>query len=78
MDLQLVRHHLAEAERHVALGEKHIARQTDVVAYLKERGYPVQLAIDLLHTYQAAQANHLRHRDAIRAELAMASEKVGS
>ncbi|WP_407180464.1 hypothetical protein [Bradyrhizobium sp. STM 3562] len=69
MRLSLERAHLAEAERHIALGEKHIARQLEIIGNLKRAGHPTALAIDLLATYRLLLATHIAHRDLILHEL---------
>ena len=51
MDLRLIRDHLVEAERHVALCDKHIARQVEIIELLERDGHSSVLARDLLHTY---------------------------
>src|SRR5215475_14354868 len=66
MDPQLIRTHLAEAERHIALSNRHIARQIEIINELKRGGHPTNLALDLLATYRAAHASHLAHCDLIR------------
>lgn len=69
MDPRLIREHLAEAERHLALSDLHIARQIQIVDELERDGHPTALALDLLATYRAVHATHLIHRDTIRKEL---------
>lgn len=71
MDLQLIRDHLAAAERHIALSDEQIARQVAIIDELERGGHSTLLAIDLLHTYQKMRATHLAHRDLIRRELAL-------
>lgn len=48
MDLHIIREHLAQAERHVALIDRHIARQVEIVDELGRNGHPIALALDLL------------------------------
>lgn len=66
MDLRLIRQHLAESERHVALSDKHIARQVEIFDYLDRGGHSPLLALDVLHTYRMLRATHLAYRDLIR------------
>jgi hypothetical protein len=61
--------HLAEAERHIALGEGHIARQIEIIGALACGGHPTELATYVLDTYRELQTTHLAHRDRIRKEL---------
>jgi len=69
MDLQLIQAHLADAERHIALSNRHIARQIEIINELKRDGPSTDLALDLLAAYRALHASHLSHRDFIRKEL---------
>ena len=69
MDPQLIRAHLAEAERHIALSNRHVARQIEIINELKRDGHSTDLALDVLATYRAVHASHLSHRDFIRKEL---------
>jgi len=57
---------LEKAERHVALGESHIARQREMVRRLTEAGYPADRAINLLRTFEDLQRQHIAHRDWLR------------
>ncbi|HZR72622.1 hypothetical protein [Bradyrhizobium sp.] len=69
MDLRLIWDHLAEAERHIALSDKHIARQIEIIDELERGGHPSLLARDLLRTYRMVRDNHVAHCDVIRREL---------
>ncbi len=69
MELRLVRRHLAEAERHVALSDMHITRQLEIIDELERGGHPTSLALDLLHTYRVLRTTHKAHRNLIRREL---------
>jgi hypothetical protein len=69
MDLQLIRQHLAEAERHVALSDMHIARQIEIIDELQQHGHSTLLALDLLETYRTLRETHVAHLDMIRREL---------
>ncbi|WFU37586.1 hypothetical protein QA640_24240 [Bradyrhizobium sp. CB82] len=59
----LVRQHLAEAEQHVALGKRHIARQVEIIDELARAGHDTGLALDVLDSYRQLQVSHLAHRD---------------
>ncbi|MGV7216976.1 hypothetical protein [Bradyrhizobium sp. UFLA05-112] len=61
--------HLADAERHIALGERHIARQIEIIDVLGRGGHPTELATQVLDTYRELLITHLAHRDYIRKEL---------
>jgi hypothetical protein len=69
MDLRIIREHLAEAEHHLALSDRHIARQIEIIDDLERDGHPTTLALDVLATFRALHATHLNHRDTIRKEL---------
>ena len=69
MDLRTIREHLDEAERHLALSDRHIARQIQIIDELERDGHPTTLALDVLATFRTLHATHLNHRDTIRKEL---------
>ena len=58
-----------EAEQHVALGERHIARQVQIIDELARADHSIHLAFDLLDTYCQLQVGHVAHRDRIRKQL---------
>ena len=61
----MIDQHLVQAEENVALGLKHIARQTEIVAELKRMGFVVAAgeATQLLKTFEEMQVEHEAHRD---------------
>jgi hypothetical protein len=63
--------HLAQAERHVVLGEGHIAKQQAIVADLERDGHDVRAARDLLNQLEQMLELHLANRDRLRKELGM-------
>jgi hypothetical protein len=69
MDLSLTREHLAQADRHIALSDKHIFRQIAIIGDLKRCGYPTEQAVAVLDTFRVLRATHAAHRDTIRREL---------
>jgi hypothetical protein len=69
MDPRIIREHLAEAERHIALSSKHISRQIEIIDELERDGHPTALAVDLLATYLLLHAAQVSHLDTIRKEL---------
>lgn len=73
MDRTLLTELLAESDRHVAQGERHIARQHQLIAELERDGHDTTSAIEFLSTLEQTQAMHIAHRDRIRAELGAAS-----
>jgi hypothetical protein len=69
MDRDVLRLHLELAERHVAEGERHLARQREIVAELAGDGHDLASAKSLLAQFEAMQRSHIEDRDRIRAEL---------
>ena len=69
MDLRIIREHLAEAESHLALSDRHIAWQIQIIDELERDGHPTALALDVLATSRAVHTTHLIHCDTIRKEL---------
>ena len=61
--------HLALAERHVAEGEQHIAKQRALVDGLARDGHDTTLALELLREFERTQASHVAERNRLRAEL---------
>jgi membrane glycosyltransferase len=61
---------LAMANSHVALGERHIVRQREIIADFRRAGHPTALAEALLGSFEEVLATHLAHRDRILAALA--------
>jgi HEAT repeat protein len=69
----MIERHLTQAEGHVALGERHIARQIEIVAELERDGHE-QTAIaarELLAMFEQTHKSHVEDRDRLRAELAL-------
>lgn len=69
MDMRLTQRDLAEAERHIALSDKHIARQVEIIDELECGGHSTSLALDLLDAFRMVRATHVAYRDLIRNEL---------
>jgi len=67
MDLRLVRERLIEAERHVALSDKIIARQIDIVGKLEHAGHPTPCRLGVV------RAERVGHRDLNGKELKMST-----
>lgn len=66
-ELQLL--HLAEAERHVASGLRHVARQEAIIAAFETRGVDTVTARALLVTFRQSLSLHEQHLAQIRREL---------
>jgi hypothetical protein len=61
---------LAQAERHVRLGGRHIKRQKEILARLGELGGDLRIATELLAQFESGLVQHIAHRDRIRQALA--------
>ena len=58
MERAELEHHILVARRHVELGERHIARQREIIEQLKQHGHDTTSAERLLNTFEALQALH--------------------
>ena len=65
MDEALVRARLAQADSHITLGERTIARQRDIIARLGRSGLDTTVAEDTLRIFEQTQAAHMADRDRI-------------
>jgi hypothetical protein len=63
MDRKMELDHLAIAEKAVAAGERHIAREEQMIAELDRDGHDTSLALATLANYRRMQAEHVAHRD---------------
>jgi hypothetical protein len=54
---------LRMVDDHIALAERHVTRQEELVAFLKSRGHPSEMAEELLIEFQATLEQHRAHRD---------------
>jgi hypothetical protein len=70
VDQDMIKRHFEQAERHVALGKKHIARQREIVAELERDGHDTRSARSLLSQFEELQKMHVadrdRHRDMLK------------
>ena len=55
-DLQMV-------DDHIAQGERHVTRQLEIIAWLKGRGHPTEMAEQLLAEFKSTLLQHRAHRD---------------
>ena len=69
MDRDTTLAHLALAEKNVALGERHIARQEQLVAELDRDGHDTREALAPLTVFRRTQIEHVAHRDFLLREL---------
>jgi hypothetical protein len=54
---------LQMVDDHIALGERHVTRQEELVAWLRSRGHPTEQAEDLLAEFKSALVQHHAHRE---------------
>ena len=69
MDQEMLKRHLAEAEEHIATGDKNIARQRDLIAQLERDGHDTASARTFLHEFEQLQAQHIAERERLLREL---------
>ena len=69
MDRAMVLRHLAEAEEHISLADRHLSEQEDRIAVLQGLGHDTILARAIGETLRLTLARHLAHRDHILREL---------
>jgi hypothetical protein len=62
--------HLAQAEARIALGQKHIARQNEIIAELERAGHDAVTAKALLVVFEATHELHIADHDQIIVEIA--------
>jgi hypothetical protein len=70
MSRQTLTRHLAQAEAAIALGQKNIARQHEIITELEQVEHDAVTAKALLIVFEATHALHIEDRDQIAAELA--------
>jgi hypothetical protein len=70
VDRTLIAAHLAQAERHVVEGARHIERQHEIIQELERDGHDTTAARELLAALERTQVLHLEGRDRLRSELA--------
>jgi hypothetical protein len=63
MDRRRLAQSIAEAERHIAEGESHIARQLEIIGELERAGHDAQAARDVLAKFREMHAFHIANRD---------------
>jgi hypothetical protein len=69
MDLGTKLNHLAQARRHVAIGEDHIARQAELIDMLVRDGHDAGEARRLLARFIVLQAIHIDNCGRLEREL---------
>jgi hypothetical protein len=73
MDKDVAQQRLAQVERHVALGDRHIENQCKLIAKLARLSRDTNQTELLLRTLEDTQRLHLADRDRLRKELDNAS-----
>ena len=74
MDLAEIAENLAQAELHVASGERHIAQQRAIIDELERAGQDATEARALLAGFEQTQRLHIENRDRLRRQLEKASK----
>lgn len=69
MDRNVILEHLEQARRHVAEGERHLARQRELIADLEGSAHDVAAARQLLSQFEEMQTLHIADRDRLEKEL---------
>ena len=54
---------LKMVDDHIAQGERHVTRQEEIVAWLRSKGHPTEIAEQLLAEFQSTLLQHRAHRD---------------
>ena len=57
---------LRMVDDHIAQGERHVTRQEEIVALLRSRGHPTEVAEQLLAEFQSTLRQHREHRELMR------------
>ena len=71
MDRTLLEEHLAQARRHIRLGQEHIKRQKELVTELERDGHDVSEPKRLLDLFREIQLMHVLHRDILLVEIGL-------
>ena len=73
MNRDLLKDHLAQAERRIAEGKDHVERQRQIVEEAVGRGEDARRSTALLELFEEALATHVEERDRLRNELAVSN-----
>ena len=71
MDRAILQEYLALTQGEIAAGERHIARQRELIAQLERDRHDTREATELLDQFEHLQAQHIAHRDQLRHELGL-------
>jgi len=70
MNRDLLKDRLAQAERRIAEGSDHVARQRQIVEQVVRRGEDARRSTALLELFEETLTTHVEERDRLRNELA--------
>jgi len=73
MNRVLLKDHLAQAQRHIAEGIRHVECQRQIVDELVRRGDDARRSTALLELFEETLAGHVEERNRLRGELAKSS-----
>jgi hypothetical protein len=65
----MISEHLAQAERYVSQGGRHIMHQMEFIAELESGGHDTTQAKNLLKLFEELQTSHIADRDRLQKEL---------
>ena len=74
MDVATIQKHLDQVNGHVETGERHLARQKEIIASLSGRDR--EMAEAILETFEQSQSMHLEHQESLRTQLARARKRA--
>ena len=69
LKMDILREHLAMANRHIADGNLVVTRQRELIARFEADGHDARLALALLARFEDLLAEHLSHRDRLLEEV---------
>jgi hypothetical protein len=59
---------LRMVDAHIAQGTRHVARQKELVDWLRSRGHPTEVAEQLLAVFRSTLRQHRKHREQMLVE----------
>ena len=59
---------LRMVDAHIVQGERHVTQQEELIAWLKSRGHPTEMAERLLTDFRSALVQHRAHRQTMLLE----------
>ena len=73
MNQAIIKQLLARAQGYVTQGERHVARQREIIAEKQRHGYDAAMSMELLKTFEQSLALHRADRDQLIKEASKAS-----